>query len=87
MLLTKPLCYRESADIAAADLSQIVRGLRKIKATSIKGAWDVFNPARKTSIGLFFFSNYSKFFLIQFFIFIFIFIRFFFQLLTFLRRV
>ena len=37
-----------------------MRGLRKIKATSIKGAWDVFNPARTTSIGLFFFFNYSN---------------------------
>jgi len=42
----------KSAAVAEADLAQVVRGLRKVKAESIKAAWDVFNPQRKPSIAL-----------------------------------
>ena len=43
---------KKSTYIANADLAQIVRGLRKVKADSIKGAWEVFNPQRKPSLAL-----------------------------------
>jgi hypothetical protein len=41
-----------SSGVANADLAQIVRGLRKVKADSNKAAWDLFNPQRKAVIGI-----------------------------------